>query len=142
MYFDPTTTDPATALASGTWVLDPERSSPELRVRGTFDLVARPAIELAIEAEEGPEARFESESVALEGEALRVKGVLSAAGESVPLDLTATVRPVGEEFEIDAHAEVDRRLLGTTDGLLGTPDGALGMPASAKLAWHGRLVRW
>src|SRR6185312_5733833 len=139
MYFETTKTDPATSLASGTWILDPERSRLEFRVpllygrigtvnggferfRGTLDVAARPAIELAVvadsvdtgnarrdkhlrsaaffDAEQHPEVRFESESVALDGEALHIKGVLGAAGESVPLDVAATVHPVGEEFEI------------------------------------------
>ena len=175
MYFDTTTTDSTTGLASGTWILDPERSSLEFRVpliygkvgtvkggfdrfRGTLDLAARPAIELAIatdsidtgnrkrdehlrsadffDADAHPEVRFESDSAALAGEALHIRGLLHAAGESVPLDLTATVAPVGEEFEIEAHAEVDQRRLRMTY----SPLGMLRPPA--RLLLRGRLVRW
>lgn len=131
MHFDTTTTGSTADLASGTWILDPERSSLEFRVRllygkvgtvkggfgsfrGTLDLAAQPAIELAIAGDSidtgnrrrdehlrsaaffdvaaHPEVRFESESAALDGEALHIDGLLRAAGESVPLDLTATVR--------------------------------------------------
>jgi polyisoprenoid-binding protein YceI len=126
--------------------------------RGTLDLDARPAVELTIDAasidtgnakrdahlrsadffaaEEHPEVRFESESAALDGEALHVRGTLRAAGASTPLDLTATLRPVGEEFEIEASTEVDQRRLGMT----WSPLGMLRPPA--KLTVRGRLVRW
>jgi polyisoprenoid-binding protein YceI len=125
---------------------------------GTLDLEARPAIELTIEAcsidtgnakrdahlrsaaffdaEEHPVVRFESESAALDGEKLAVHGTLRAGGGGAPLDVTATVRPVGEEFEIEACAEVDQRKLGMTY----SPLGALRPPA--RLTVRGRLVRW
>jgi polyisoprenoid-binding protein YceI len=128
------------------------------RFRGTLDLAARPAIELAIaadsidtgnrrrdehlrsadffDADAHPEVRFESDSAALEGEALHIRGLLHTAGESVPLDLIATVAPAGDEFEIEAHAEVDQRRLGMTY----SPLGMLRPPA--RLVLRGRLVRW
>lgn len=176
MYFDTkTATGPARELATGTWIIDPDRSSVEFRVpllfgvigtvrggftryRGTLDLGARPAIELTIEAEsidtgnarrdahlrsevffdaeEHPEVRFESESAALDGETLHVHGILRARGGSAPLDVTATVRPVGDEFEIEASAEVDQRELGMTYSPLGT------LRPPARLTVRGRLVRW
>ncbi len=176
MYFDTTTaTGSATRLASGTWILDPERSAvafsvPLLfgaigrvrggfgRYRGTLDLEARPAIELVLDAESidtgnarrdrhlrsvaffdaaaHPEVRFESESVALDGETLRVTGTLWAAGESAPLEVSATVRPAGEELELEASAVVDQRELGMTY----SPLGILRPPA--RLTVHGRLTRW
>jgi polyisoprenoid-binding protein YceI len=125
---------------------------------GTLDLDARPAIELTIDAgsidtgkgkrdehlrssdffdaEEHPTVRFESEAAALDGETLHVTGTLHAAGCSAPLDVTATVRPVGEEFEIAAAAAVDPRALGMTWSPLGMVRGP------ATLAVRGRLVRW
>ena len=80
--------------------------------------------------------RFGSESAALDGEALHIRGLLHAAGKSAPLDVTATVRPVGDEFEIEASAAVDQRRLGMTY----SPLGMLRQPA--RLALRGRLVRW
>jgi polyisoprenoid-binding protein YceI len=176
MYFDSTTaTGPASSLASGTWILDPDRSSVEFRTRllygvigtvrggfglyrGTLDMEARPAIDLTIradsidtgnarrdahlrsaaffDADEHPEVRFESESAELDGEALRVRGTLRAAGGSAPLDVTATVRPVGEEFELEASAVVDQRKLGMTYSPLGT------LRPPAHLTVRGRLTRW
>jgi polyisoprenoid-binding protein YceI len=176
MYFDSTTaTGPASALASGTWILDPERSSVEFRApllfgvigtvkggfdlyRGTLDMDARPAIELTInadsidtgnekrdthlrsadffDADAHPEVRFESESASLDGEKLHVHGTLRAAGASTPLDVVATVRPVGEEFEIEASAKVDQRELGMTYSPLGT------LRPPARLTVRGRLARW
>jgi polyisoprenoid-binding protein YceI len=176
MYFDTdTVVDPAGRLEKGTWILDPGRSRVEFRVpllygvigtvkggftryRGTLDLEARPAIELAIDAasvrtgkarrdahlrsadffdaDEHPEVRFESESAALDGGTLHVRGTLRAAGASTPLDVTAMVKSFGEELEIEARAEVDQRRLGMTWSPLGT----LRPPAS--LTVRGRLVRW
>ncbi|HEX4305484.1 MAG TPA: YceI family protein [Solirubrobacterales bacterium] len=176
MYFDSTTASgPASRLASGTWILDPERSSVEFRTRllfgvigtvkggfglyrGTLDMEARPAIELTIaagsidtgnvrrdahlrsaaffDADEHPEVRFESESAELDGEALRVHGTLRAAGGSAPLDVTATVRPAGEEFELEASAVVDQRKLGMTYSPLGT------LRPPAHLTVRGHLIRW
>jgi hypothetical protein len=54
----------------------------------------------------------------------------------VPLDLTATVAPVGDEFEIEAQAEVDQCRLGMTY----SPLGMLRPPA--RLFLSGCLVRW
>jgi polyisoprenoid-binding protein YceI len=126
--------------------------------RGTLDLDARPAIELVagadsidtgnakrdahlrsadfFDADAHPEVRFESESAALDGETLRVHGTLRAAGRSAPLDVTATVRPAGEDLEIEASAEVDQRQLGMTYSPLGT------LRPPARLIVRGRLVRW
>jgi polyisoprenoid-binding protein YceI len=176
MYFDTkTATGPARELATGTWILDPERSSVEFRApllfgvigtvrggftryAGTLDMGSRPAIELSIaadsidtgnakrdahlrstdffDAEEHPEVRFESESASLDGETLRVQGVLHAADGSAPLEVTATVRPAGEEFEIEASAVVDQRKLGMTYSPLGT------LRPPARLTVRGQLVRW
>jgi polyisoprenoid-binding protein YceI len=176
MYFDTNTaTGPASELARGTWILDPDRSSVEFRVpllfgrfgtvkggfasyAGTLDLDGRPAIELTIDAgsidtgnakrdthlrsaeffdvEEHPQVRFESESVALDGDILHVSGILRAAGASTPLDVIATVHRVDEEFEIEASAEVDQRKLGMTYSPLGT------LRPPARLIVSGHLSRW
>jgi polyisoprenoid-binding protein YceI len=176
MYFDTDTATGATGeLARGAWILDPDRSHVEFRMRllygvigtvrgkftryrGTLDLATRPAIDLAIEAAsvdtgkgrrdehlraadffdaaEHPEVRFESESAALDGETLHVCGTLRAAGASTPLDLTARVVPIGDEFEITAEAEVDQRELGMTWSPLGM------VRPPARLAVRGRLIRW
>jgi polyisoprenoid-binding protein YceI len=127
------------------------------RYRGTLDLAASPAIELVIEADsldtgnakrdehlrtadffdaaEHPEVRFEANAATLDGERLAIQGILHAAGGWVPLGLTATVRPVGDEFEIEAVATVDQRELGMTWSPLGM------LRAPAKLHVSGRLVR-
>jgi polyisoprenoid-binding protein YceI len=65
-----------------------------------------------------------------------VRGELRAAGASTPVDLTATVRAAGEEFEIEASTEVDQRELGMTYSPLGT------LRPPARLTVRGRLVRW
>jgi hypothetical protein len=46
------------------------------------------------------------------------------------------VRPVDEEFEIEASAEVDQRNLGMTYSPLGT------LRPPARLTVRGRLTRW
>jgi polyisoprenoid-binding protein YceI len=128
------------------------------RYRGTLDMDARPAIELTIEAgsldtgnarrdehlrsdaffgvEKHPEVRFDSESATLDGARLHVRGTLRAGGGSAPLDITAMVRPVDDEFELEASAEVDQRKLGMTYSPLGT------LRPPARLSVRGRLKRW
>jgi polyisoprenoid-binding protein YceI len=127
------------------------------RYCGTLDLAASPAIKLVIEADsvdtgnakrdehlrtadffdaaEHPQVRFEADAATLGGEGLATQGVLHAAGGEAPLDLTATVRPVGDEFELEAVATVDQRELGMTWSPLGM------VRAPAKLLVRGRLVR-
>jgi polyisoprenoid-binding protein YceI len=176
MYSDTTTvTGPASELARGTWILDPNPSSVEFRApllfgrfgtvkggfgrfRGTLDMDARPAIELVafagsldtgnakrdahlrsadfFDAEVHPEVRYISESATLDGETLRARGTLRAGGGSVPLEVVATVRPAGEELEIEASGEVDQRKLGMTYSPLGTLRGPV------RLTVRGRLTRW
>jgi polyisoprenoid-binding protein YceI len=136
MYFDTlTTTGTAGSLASGPWILDPERSSLEFRVpllygkvgtvkgafecfRGTLDLEARPAIELSVAADSidtGNRRRDEH---------LRSADFFDA-------DAHPEVR-----FESESQAEVDQRRLGMTY----SPLGMLRPPA--RLVLRGRLVRW
>lgn len=66
------------------------------------------------DAETHPQVRFVSDSAALEGERLHVRGQLHAPGKSIPLELDATLRPVGSELEVEAITEADHRALGMT----------------------------
>jgi polyisoprenoid-binding protein YceI len=167
------TTGSAGGLATGTWVLDPARSSVEFRVRsiyglvgvkghfsryrGSLDLAARPAIELAIEADsidtgnrkrdehlrsadffdaaDHPWVGFEADAAALDGESLHAAGILRAAEGQAGLDVTATVRPVDDEYELEAEARVDQRELGMAWSPLGM------VRAPTRLRVRGRLLR-
>jgi polyisoprenoid-binding protein YceI len=127
------------------------------RYHGTIDLSRRPAIELTIEAdsidtgnekrdahlrspdffdaESHPYVRFVSESATLEGERLVVRGRLHARGSSIPLELDATLRRIGDDLEIEAATHADHHGLGMTwnaMGMIRTP---------TKLMVTGRLVR-
>jgi polyisoprenoid-binding protein YceI len=135
-----------------------------MTVKGTFadfdgklDLGATPSVELNIQAaslstrhrkrdehvrsadffdvERHPHVRFVSDTATLEGDTLRVRGQLHAAGRQIPLELDATVRDVDGELEIEAVTEADHRELGMTWSPLGI------MRAPTKLIVHGRLVR-
>ena len=103
---------------------------------GHLDLSANPAIELTIEAasletgnpkrdnhlrsadffdvENHPQVRFVSDSVALQGDTLKVTGRLSAGGNAIPLNVSAEVRQVDGELEIDAVATAQQGKLGMT----------------------------
>jgi polyisoprenoid-binding protein YceI len=162
----------ADGLATGTWRLDPARSSVEFQVRhiyglvtvkgrfdryqGSLDLSARPAVELVIDADSldtrvqkrdkhlrsddffdvvnHPQVRFSSDAVTLDGNALKARGRLHAAGKHIPLDVDATVTPVDDGFELEASALADQRELGML-----SPLGI--MRAPCKLIVRGRLVR-
>ena len=127
------------------------------RYHATLDLSTEPAIELTVEADSldtanekrdrhlrspdffdadsHPYVRFVSESATLDGERLHVRGRLHARGSSIPLQLDATLRRIGDDLEIDAATEADHRQLGMTWnrlGMIGTP---------SKLRVTGRLVR-
>jgi polyisoprenoid-binding protein YceI len=108
---------------------------------GQLDLGAAPAIELTIDAasvqtgnrrrdrhlrstdffdaENHPRVRFRSDSVALQGDALKVRGRLSARGRSIPLELDAKVRQVDGELEIEGATTAPHRELGMTWSPLG-----------------------
>jgi polyisoprenoid-binding protein YceI len=101
---------------------------------GRFDLSANPAIELAIEAasvqtgnrrrdrhlrsaaffdaDNHPHVRFVSDSVAMQGDTLKVRGRLFARDRSIPLELDAQVRQVDGGLEIDAATAAPHRELG------------------------------
>jgi polyisoprenoid-binding protein YceI len=127
------------------------------RYAGTLDLTREPAIELTIDAaslntnnrmrdhhlrspdffdvDNHPQVRFVSDSATLEGETMRVRGRLFAAGESMPLELSADVRRDGDELEVDACTDADQRKLGMTHSPLGM------VRSPTELIVRARLVR-
>ena len=127
------------------------------RYDGTLDLRREPAIDLTIEAasldtknktrdkhlrsgdffdaEHHPVVRFASDDVRLEGEHLKVRGQLHARGCSMPIELEAQVRRVGDELEVDATTYVNQRGLGMTHSTLGM------IRTPSELVVRGRLVR-
>jgi polyisoprenoid-binding protein YceI len=168
-----TQTLPTSDLATGSWLLDPVRSSVEFRVPtlfglatvkgefrryvGTLSVSDPPAVALVVEAdsldtgnrrrdahlrsaaffdtEQHPWVRFEADTVELEGDDIRFRGVLYAAGKAAPIEVDASVTAVGEEFEIEASAVVDQRRLGMTWRPLGL------VRAHSRLLVRGRLMR-
>jgi polyisoprenoid-binding protein YceI len=106
------------------------------RYHGTLDLSARPAIELTAEAdsldtanekrdthlrsadffdaEKHPYVRFVSDSAELDGDRLHIRGRLHARSHSIPLELDATLRPIGDDLEFEAATDADHRQLGMT----------------------------
>ena len=127
------------------------------RYEGTLDLSGRPAIGLTIEADsldtkhekrdahlrspdffdvDGyPHVRFVSDSVTPYGDRMKVRGRLHARGASIPLELDATLRDVGDELEVTATAEADHRRLGMTWNRLRS------LGTRSTLIVRGRLVR-
>jgi polyisoprenoid-binding protein YceI len=127
------------------------------RYQGTLRLSGEPAVELTIEAdsldtknekrdkhlrspdffrvEQDPYVRFVSESAALVGDRLEVRGLLHARGAGIPLDIDATLRQAGDDLEIEAVTVADHRQLGMT----WNPMGVVRTPS--KLIVKGRLVR-
>ena len=127
------------------------------RYQGTLKLDAEPAVELTIDADSldtkmakrdkhlrsadffdvanHPQMQFVSDSVTLEGETLKVRGELHAAGRHVPVEVEATVRQAGDDLELEARTLVDQRELGMT----WSPVGITRAPST--LVVSGRLVR-
>lgn len=127
------------------------------RYDGTLDLDAQPSIELTIEAaslttnnarrdrhlrsadffdvENHPQVRFVSTRVMVKGDRLYVFGDLEVAGRSIRLELEGTVRPAGEELELDVSSFADHRELGMTWNRLGM------MRTPSNLIVRGRLVQ-
>jgi polyisoprenoid-binding protein YceI len=127
------------------------------RYRGTLDLSRRPAIELVAEAasldtgnarrdkhlrsadffdaEHHPHVRFASETAVLDGDVLKVRGGLHAAGREIPLRVDARLRAVDGGLWIEAEAEADHRELGMTWSPLGI------LRAPSRLIVRGQLVR-
>jgi polyisoprenoid-binding protein YceI len=127
------------------------------RYDGSLELYETPVIELTIDAASlntnnekrdthlrsgdffdvanHSQVRFVSESATLSGQQLKVRGHLYAAGKSIPVDLDATVRPVGDELEVEAETHANHRHLGMTWNRLGM------LRTPSKLIVHGRLVQ-
>lgn len=126
------------------------------RYEGTLDLTRDPAIELTVDAgslttrnrlrdkhlrsadffdvSRHPVVRFTSETAALKGERLIVSGRLEARGGSIPLELEATLRAVGDELELNATTTADHEQLGMSSGLLGM------IRTPSELVVEGRLI--
>jgi polyisoprenoid-binding protein YceI len=124
---------------------------------GTLELGAHPAAQLTIDAasldtrnarrdthlrsaaffdvERHPYVRFTSRSATADGDSLKVRGQLAAAGKEIPLELDATVRVVDGELEVEAVTYADQRRLGMTFSPLGT------VRAPSKLIVRARLIR-
>jgi len=117
--------DPAVALVIEADSLDTgnRRRDEHLRSAAFFD------------AAEHPWIRFEADAAELDGEELRLRGELYAAGKHVPLEVEATVTAVGDGFEIEASAVVDQREL----GMRFSPLGMVG--DHTRLLVRGRLMR-
>jgi polyisoprenoid-binding protein YceI len=82
-----------------------------------------------------PQVHFVSDTVTLDGETLTVRGELHTAGRHVPVEVEGTLRPAGDELQIDATTHVDQRQLGMTWSPLGITR------APSTLTVRGRLVR-
>ena len=163
----------APTLARGVWQLDPQASTVSFAVpfwwglatvkgrfrhyAGHFELGARPAIELTIDAasvdtgnarrdrhlrsEEffavgrDPYIRFVSRTVRLDDDRLFVVGDLSARGSHIEVELDATVTEVDDAYELEAETFVMHSGLGMTWN-----PGQITRPWS-RLSVAGRLVQ-
>ena len=127
------------------------------RYDGTLSLSRQPAIELTIDADSldtdnklrdahlrsgdffdvknHPQVQFLADTATLDGEKVRVRGRLHALGNSIPLDVHATLRRDGDSLDVDATAYADQRELGMTRGSFG------GVGSPSKLIVHGKLTR-
>ncbi len=123
---------------------------------GQLDLSAAPAIALTIDAdslqtgnrrrdrhlrsrdffdaEDHPRVQFISDSIDLGNDALEVRGRLTARGGSIPLELTAVIRRVEGDLEIEAATTAPHRELGMTWNFLGM------IPPRSELFVKGRLI--
>jgi polyisoprenoid-binding protein YceI len=85
-----------------------------------------------------PQVRFTSTRVHYVTErTLHVAGYLEAAGKVVPLEFAATLRPVGDELEVEATTAVDQRELGMSTGKLGMIRPPATIHVKARLAAAG-----
>ena len=126
------------------------------RYHGTLSLSESRAVELTIDAnsldthnfrrdkhlrsadffdvENHAQVRFVSDTVAVDGQRLTVRGQLVAAGKRIPLEVDVALRRDGDELLIDATTQADHRRLGMTWSPLGI------VRTPSELAIHGRLV--
>jgi polyisoprenoid-binding protein YceI len=124
---------------------------------GTLELGAHPAVQLTIDAasldtknakrdkhlrsadffdvERHPHVRFTSSSATADGDSLKVRGQLDAAGKQIPLELDGAVRVIDGELEVEAVTYADHRQLGMTWSPLGM------LRAPSKLIVRARLLR-
>jgi len=82
-----------------------------------------------------PHVRFTADTADYDGDTLTAHGQLSAAGKQIPVEVHATVTPIGEELEVEATASVDHTEL----GMRWSPLGILRTPS--KLIVRGHLTR-
>ena len=69
---------------------------------------------------EHPYVRFTSTRIHdVSGGILHVVGLLEAAGNVVSLEFPATIRPIGDGFEVEATVTVDQSQFGMSSGQLG-----------------------
>jgi polyisoprenoid-binding protein YceI len=124
---------------------------------GTLELGAQPVVHLIIDAasldtghakrdkhlrsadffdvERHAHVRFTSGSASADGDSLKVRGQLHAAGKQIPLELDAAVRSVDGELEVEAVTYADQRQLGMTWSPLAM------VRAPSKLIVRARLIR-
>jgi polyisoprenoid-binding protein YceI len=124
---------------------------------GTLELGAHPAVQLTIDAasldtenakrdkhlrsadffdvERHAHVRFTSSSATADGDSLKVRGQLDAAGKQIPLELDAALRVLDGELEVEAVTYADQRQLGMTWSPLGM------LRAPSKLIVRARLIR-
>src|SRR3954467_4783339 len=59
------------------------------------------------DAENHPQVRYLAEHAELEGEHPKTEGMLLAAGECIPLEVEAALRPIDGGLEVEAMARID-----------------------------------
>src|SRR3954465_15437605 len=86
------------------------------------------------DAENHPQVRYLAEHAELEGEHLKTQGMLLAAGECIPLEVEAALRPIDGGPEVEAMARIDLLALNMTWIPLGM------VSHSSTVRVRGRLV--
>jgi polyisoprenoid-binding protein YceI len=89
---------------------------------------------------EHPQVRFTSTRVSDVGDGkLHVQGRLEAAGQTVPLELDASVQQVDGGLEVEATTTLDQRRFGMSSGQLGMIRPPATLHVRARLAEAGRV---